>query len=172
MDNKKATLLVMLDISAAYDTIDHRIFLNRLQSEFGIHGKALLWMKSYLEGRKNQVIIGQERSYVSTPECGSAQGSVMGGICYNMYSKPLGKVIKDSDVRKKAYADDNNMYVSFSIQSGDDRTSAVQRLERCLLDVKCWLKHNMLKLNDDKTKIIVFAPKRFVEKHQSTPRLV
>ena len=67
-----------------------------------------------------------------------------------MYTTPLSKVIKDPSVKKKAYADDKNMYVAFSIQSANERTSSVQVLEKCLLDVKCWLKHNMLKVNEDK----------------------
>ena len=78
-----------------------------------------------------------------------------------MYSAPLGKVIKDPNVKKKAYADDNYLYVAFSIQVIDDEISSTQLLERCFLDVKCWLKHNMLKLNDDKTKLIVFTTKKF-----------
>ena len=79
-----------------------------------------------------------------------------------MYSAPLGKVIKDPNVKKKAYADDNYLYVAFSIQVIDDEISSTQLLERCFLDVKCWLKHNMLKLNDDKTKLIVFTPKKYI----------
>ena len=78
MDNKKATILVMLDISAAYDSLDHDTLLNRLAVDCGINDKALKWMESYLRERKNQVIIGYERYFISTPECGTSQGSVKG----------------------------------------------------------------------------------------------
>ena len=165
MDNQKATILVMLDISAAYDTIDHDIFLARLKTDCGINGKALRWMESYLRNRKNQVIIGSKRSFISTPKCGTPQGSVMGGKCYNMYAAPLGKIAHDPGVQKKAYADDNNLYVAFALESVDDKLAAVSLLEQCLENIGCWMKNNLLKLNDDKTKVIVFAPKKFDGKY-------
>ena len=154
----------MLDISAAYDTLDHSILLKRLETDCGIVGKALKWMESYLTDRKNQVIIGSKRSFVSTPECGTSQGSVMGGELYNAYAAPIGKIAPEKEVSKKAYADDNNLYVAFSIESAVDKVNAVCLLEQVLEEIGCWMKNNLLKLNDDKTKIIVFAPKKFTRR--------
>ena len=134
MDNNQATLLVMLDISAAYDTISHDIFLERLQSSFGIQGVVLMWMKSYLKDRTNQVVIGDERSYASSPTSGAAQGSVMGGKCYNMYTRPLGKAVKNPLVKRKAYADDNSLYVAFTVNDNEDLSESIKVLENCL----CW----------------------------------
>ena len=165
MDNNKATILVMLDLSAAYDTISHDIFLKRLEMQCGVKGIALKWMGSYLKNRINQVIIRDKVSFESSPECGAAQGSVMGGKCYNIYTAPLGKtVIRNPQIKKKAYADDNSLYSAFIINDDSDLANALSTLESCLADIKIWMQENMLKLNDDKTKLIIFAPKKYCQK--------
>ena len=162
MDNNRATILVMLDLSAAYDTISHDIFLKRLEMQCGVKGTALKWMGSYLKNRVNQVIIRDEVSRKGSPDCGAAQGSVMGGKCYNVYTAPLGRdVIKNPVIKKKAYADDKQFYTAFVINDCNDLNNAVSTLEDCVADVKGWMQLNMLQLNDDKTKLIVFAPKKF-----------
>ena len=160
MDNNKATILVMLDLSAAYDTISHSIFLKRLKNLCGVSGRALKWMESYLGNRVNKVVIGNKNSFESSPVCGAAQGSVMGGKCYNIYTLPLGKAIKNPLIKKKAYADDNSLYIAFAIASDRELNQTVVHLENCLADVGDWMRENMLKFNDDKTKMIIFAPKK------------
>ena len=91
-----------------------------------------------------------------------------GGKCYNIYTAPLGKtVIKNPLIKKKAYADDNSLYTAFTINDNSDLSYAVSTLESCLVDVKNWMRENMLKLNDDKTKLIVFAPKKYCQQFNS-----
>ena len=70
LDNGKATVLVMLDLSAAYDTIDHKIFIQRLVSHFGFTETALLWVKSYLENRKFKVVVSDQVSEEHKSDCG------------------------------------------------------------------------------------------------------
>ncbi len=62
MDRQEVTLLVLLDLSTAFDTIDHDIMINLLENDFGITDQALSWLKSFLTGRKQRVVIGQQQS--------------------------------------------------------------------------------------------------------------
>lgn len=94
MDAGKITVLVLLDLSAAYDTVDHDIFLNRLSNYFKFSGKALQWFESYIRGRMVHVKVGDEISDATELECGVAQSAVLGGKCYNMYTVPLKDVKK------------------------------------------------------------------------------
>ena len=84
-DHKRATLLVGLDISAAFDTIDHHVLINRLQHTFGVTGAALNWLQSYLDNRHQYVKLG--RSVSSTIPCdyGVPQGSVLGPLLFTAY---------------------------------------------------------------------------------------
>ena len=79
-DNGKATMLLSLDLSAAFDTIDHHILVERLRVSFGVTGAALAWISSYLTNRSQAVQIGADRSNVSTCSFGVPQGSVLGPI--------------------------------------------------------------------------------------------
>ena len=165
MDKGRATLLLMLDLSAAYDTIDHDIFLFRLTNYFGISGTAKKWFESYLTGRKSQVVISQNLSTEMQIECGAAQGSVLGGKCYNMYTTPLREIFKAAhNVCRKAYADDNQAYVSFEIDCEHEQgmSTAISNLMQCLETAQKWMDHNMLQWNGSKTEMILFSPKKHI----------
>ncbi len=78
LDNGKCVILIMLDLSAAFDTVDHKILLSRLSSRFGIHVKALSWLESYLTDRLECVNIDGVKSTERKLACGVPQGSVLG----------------------------------------------------------------------------------------------
>ena len=94
LDSGRVAALVLLDLSAAFDTIDHSILTERLHKSFGISGDALTWMISYLRQRNQQVVIGNTPSADVTIEFGVPQGSVLGPKLYSLYTKPLGDVIR------------------------------------------------------------------------------
>ena len=93
LDNKKVVLLSLLDLSAAFDTVDHNILLNRLKHMFGITDVALDWFTSYLSDRSQKVSIAGAYSVSRFLECCVPQGSVLGPQLYSQYTRPIGDII-------------------------------------------------------------------------------
>ena len=92
MDNNEVVFLTLLDLSAAFDVVDHDIMLDRLQKSQGIHDEVLTWLKSYLTGRSQQVCINGELSNSRGLVCGFPQDSKMGPRKYRKYTEPLGSL--------------------------------------------------------------------------------
>ena len=159
LDQGRATLLVMIEISAAFDVVQHQRLLNRHREYYGIIDKALDWMESYLKDRKQTVVIDSAQSDTLNSESGFPQGSVLGGKKYDMYSTPLANVTNAHDVPHIAFADDKSAYLSFSLKNDVEIEAAVHQLELALHDVQLWMSANMLKMNDGKTEVILFASK-------------
>ena len=109
------TALVLLDLSAAFDTIDHDTLLSCLLSRFGFAGSALKWFRSYLQDRFQSVKIGSSLSNLFKLKFGVPQGSVLGPLLFSLYSTPLGQVIrKYTGVRYHFYADDTQLFIHLS----------------------------------------------------------
>ena len=157
LDNNSCVVLVMLDLSAAFDVIDHPILFNRLEHTYGISGSALAWLKSYLSGRTQRVAIRNVTSDEISLPFGVPQGSVLGPKIYCMFSKPIGDICKRHDMLYHCYADDTQAY--FVIKPSETWESIIMKLQQCLSDISSWMCQNMLKLNQDKTELIVFASK-------------
>ena len=159
MDHGKIMLLVMLDLSAAFDTIDHQILLTRLEAYYGLTGDALNWMSSYLRQRKQVVVTDGQRSSTQVLQYGVPQGSVLGPKLYTLYTKPLADIINQHGLQYHFYADDTQIYTSFDPSDPSSRCAAINAMEDCIKDVKIWMGRNALKLNDDKTEFIIFGSK-------------
>ena len=107
----------MLDLSAAFDTIDHHILLTRLKNTFGITGHALQWFDSYLSDRYQCVTVGEAVSEDEILKFGVPQGSVLGPKVYCIYSKPVGDIIHKHGLTYHCYADDSQVYITFKPSS-------------------------------------------------------
>jgi hypothetical protein len=113
MDNQEVVLLVMLDLSAAFDTIDHRILLDILEKDFGVIGNAKKRFMSFLFERKQRVVIDHCKSSAFEVPTGVLQGSCLGPVLFLLYVSGLSKVISKHLPRDHAFADDTQLYLSF-----------------------------------------------------------
>jgi hypothetical protein len=151
MDTNKAVLLVLLDLSAAFDTIHHDHLLATLHSSFGIDGIVLTWFQSYIRGRSQSVSIGGVSSKTVDITFGVPQGSVLGPVLFSLYTKPLQQIIEKHRVEYHKYADDVQLYISYD---PDNTRRAANIMCNCIIDIKNWMIENYLQLNDDKTELI------------------
>ena len=113
IDDNKSVLLIMFDLSAAFDTVDHDVLLERLKPGLGIRGTALNWFKSYLPGRSQYVLINGTQSKQTSLVCGVPQRSVLGPILFTIYMLPLGDIVKRHGMQFHMYADDCQLYTTF-----------------------------------------------------------
>ena len=150
MAKGSVTALTLLDLSAAFDTIDHTIFLDRLNGYYGISELALGWFKSYLSGRTHSVKVGSTLSHPVALQYGVPQGSVLGPILFSLYTNPISAIIEShSSINNHFYTDDTQLCISLSIQ----------KLKNCLNDIQNFMFTNKLKLNPDKTEFILIGSK-------------
>jgi hypothetical protein len=149
----KVVLMAMLDLSAAFDTINHELLLSTLLS-IGIQGTALQWLTSYVQGRTQTVTVRGARSDPQPLTKGVPQGSVLGPVLFSIYTRSLGTLLRSQGVQFHMYADDTQIYLPTAL---DDLDNAIQRLENCLVAVQQWMSAHCLKLNPSKTDFIVFA---------------
>ena len=155
LDKGECVFLVLLDLSAAFDTVDHQTLQDCLKNTFGISGAALLWLKSYMSDRHQSISIRGTKSDEKLLNYGVPQGSVLGPELFKDYITPLRSVIESHDVSFHGYADDTQLYASF--KPGLDEEAALGKLQDCIADVRRWMATNWLKLNDDKTEFIVLG---------------
>lgn len=158
LDNNCCCILVMLDLSAAFDVIDHQILFRRLEFSYGITSSALSWIQSYLSDRCQRVAVGSELSESQEITIGVPQGSVLGPRLYCLFSKPIGQICDLHDMDYHCYADDSQIYIVVEPRQNWEDVS--DRLTRCLSDIRKWMCTNLLKLNQDKTELMVFVPRR------------
>ena len=149
---QQVSCLCLLDLSAAFDTIDHDILLHRLAVWFGITDTALSWFQSYLLSRSSIVSTLGHRSSSFSTSCGVPQGSVLGPILFIMYTTPLSSLISNSSVHHHLYADDTQLYISFSPQT---YISNIDQLQSVIALVSSWMSSNLLSLNPDKTEFLI-----------------
>ncbi len=147
--------LGLLDLSAAFNIIDHNILLNRLENFVGISGNALSWFKSYLSDRHQFVAVNVEVSYRSQVQYGVPQGSVLGPFIFMLCILPLGNIIRKHGVRFNCYADGTQLYIS----SWPDETHQSEKLMECIVDIKNWMTSNFLLLNSEKIEVLIIGPK-------------
>ncbi len=164
MENQLVTLLVLIDLSAAFDTVDHATALNVLHSKFGISGSALKWHQSYLSGRTQCVNLCGVRSEVAHLAYGVPQGSCLSPVMFTQYASTLFDVIHKHIENVHGYADDHQLYLAFSTNSLLSQQAAITCMENCLSDVKTWMLQYKLKMNDSKTEFLIIGSRQQLDK--------
>ena len=150
MDNKKLTMAIFLDLSKAFDTIDHNILLAKLH-HYGIRGLALEWFRNYLNDRTQYVSYKDSKSELMNLTCGVPQGSVLGPLLFIIYTNDLPNCLAESNCI--LFADDTTVFRSSS--NADYLASSIQNDLKSLYD---WFCANKLSLNIGKTNFLLFSP--------------
>ena len=156
IDRGCAVVLVLLDLSAAFDTVDYSMLCDMLRSRLGVTGTVLKWIQSYLHQRTQTVSIGQAFSEVLLLLFGVPQGSVLGPLLFTIYAMPLADIARRYRISFHSYADDTQLYIEFSPQIQLDSES-IARLEQCIVDIRAWMRRYKLKLNDDKSEVLLLS---------------
>ncbi|KAF7241731.1 Band 4.1-like protein 5 [Varanus komodoensis] len=154
-DRGSASLLVLPDLSVAFNIIDHGILLDRL-ARLGVGSSAWWWFRPYLASRFQKVVLGDNSSAPWQLCHGVPQGSIWSPMLFNIYMKPLGKVIRFW-LRSHQYADDTQLYILFTTTPGE----AVAVLNRCLAEVMGWMRASKLSLSPDKMEVLFVGGSRF-----------
>ena len=186
MENKKVTAVMAINLSTAFDTVDHGILIAVLRERFGITDTALSWFKSYLHPRYCKVNVGTNYSKNRELVYCVPQGSYTSPILFTVYASTIESVIavqtpddgeeessqskvihpndKATTVTLHWFADDHTLKNTFSANSRHAEIDSVSTLEAKAADVKIWMDQTHLKMNDSKTEFIMFASRQMLQK--------
>jgi len=156
LDRGDIAFLTLLDLSAAFDTVDHATLLKRMEISYGLKGTLLDWFRSYL-GRKQSVQCNNARSLPTLVLFGVPQGSVLGPILFLLYTADLLRLVEQFHLYSHLYADDTQIY-GFSPPSAASELQS--RVSACVVEVSLWMRSNRLQLNPAKTEILWFSSSR------------
>ena len=148
LDHGDIVISIFLDLKKAFDTVDHRIFLNKLYA-YGICGNVHDWFRSYLTDRSQFLIYDRERSDTKQVKCGVPQGSILGLILFIIYMNDIMNV--SNILYKILYEDD-----TCAVLSGNDLSDLIKLLHTELCKLSIWLSSNKLSLNTNKTSYLLF----------------
>ena len=155
-DQNIPTLVLLLDLSAAFDTVDHEKLLTILRRDIGITGKCYEWYESFLKDRTLRVKIGESYSDAIELLYGVAQGSVSGPRLFNIYARSLYEYVEPIKFNIEGFADDHQLWKQFipklqHFALGED-------INLCITRISAWMNDHFLCLNNSKTKILVISP--------------
>ncbi|CAB4028471.1 Hypothetical predicted protein [Paramuricea clavata] len=142
IDDHQEIVLVLLDLSSIFDTIDHTLLLERLSYRYGINGTVFEWFKSYLLDRTQSVKVKDALSNDKKLLFGFPQGSVLGPILFSLFFAPMEDVITAHGLSCMIYADDSQPYVILDPKK--NRDSMLSKIELCIKDILIWCAKKVL----------------------------
>ena len=156
-DLKIPTLLMLLDLSAAFDTVDQLKMLSILRNRCGIQGVALKWFESFLKGRTQKVLIKDEYSNSESLDFGVAQGSILGPKLFNLYAQSFASTLNTKvNVKVEGYANDHQLQKQFSVIF--QFTFLTEGVQNIFNAAELWMFEYFLKVNSSKTLMLIVAP--------------
>ena len=156
IDKDKLTLLVLLDLSAAFETVNQTTLINIFSQQYNIRNNALSWIKSYLTNRTFRVSINNSLSSPHDSPHGVPQGSCIGPVAFLTYIGGLYDIIGNDMVTVEGYADDTQLYISFN-PSTVSAADAILSMNQCIKNIRNYFLKNQLLLNENKTEVLVFG---------------
>ena len=150
--NDKYTLGVFIDLSKAFDTVNHQILLKKL-SIYGVKGKSLKWFESYLSERKQYIEHDRYKTSFQNVTCGVPQGSILGPLLFLLYINDLCKA--SNIITPIMFADDTNLFYTHQ-----NIKTLFNEMNTELKNISEWLRANKLSINVDKTNFILFHKAR------------
>ena len=152
LDKGKHGIGAFIDLKKAFDTVNHEILLEKIKT-YGIRGKALDLLQSYLSNRKQYVVYNEKVSKYQTIKCGVPQGSILGPTLFLLYINDIKNI--SNLLKFIIFADDTNIYYS-----NEDIKVVEKTMNEELIKLVSWFKANKLTLNVEKTNFIIFSKKR------------
>ena len=163
MEAQKVTLLVLLDLSAAFDNVRHDTPLNRLKSRFGVDGKALEWFASYLADRTQRVTLNDGLSSAFRLRQGVPQESCLGPLLFTVYTSKLFDILS-KHLPSVRYADDTQLFLAFSPDVQVEDEAALYAMRDCIHVLRNWMIEDRLILIDDKTELMLIGTRQQLQK--------
>ena len=158
MDSQLVTSIVILDLSAAFDTVDHDLLLDVLETRFGITGTARKWYESYLKPRRFRVSVGKEESQPRQLDYLVPQGSIQGAFLFVAYASTLEEIVDKTKLDLNGFADDHSVRRAFKPSKLDHKElETITIMEQSMLDIKSWMDQVRLKMNESKMEFIYFG---------------
>ena len=158
MEKQQITMMVTLDLSAAFDTVDHNTLINILRDHYQVTGKALQWFETYLWACQFKVCIGNEYSMPWQLPFGVPQGSCSGANIFMCYSTLIDKSVS-ADITISGFTDDHSLRKSFPASDLWKQNSTQRKVEHTLPVIKSWMDTMRLRLNTNKMEYITFGSK-------------
>ena len=150
--------LTVLDLSAAFDTVDHSILTSTLKNKFGIDELALKWFDRYLQPRSFKVAVNGKYSDEKQLTYSVPQGSCAGAYLFNLYCSTLNDIVT-SDLHLSGFADDHSVRKEFKANDRNAELQTKDDIEKCMTNIRLWMDQVRLKMNSSKTEFMYFGNK-------------